>query len=60
MKNKKILLIIMLTVCLLVTTGCKKKSAIEQIIEDTSQIKITVDENTTKQVQQGIDSTKGK
>lgn len=59
MKIRKPILLLIL-VCIVALTGCTKKSKLEQTVEDMAKIKITVDQETVQQVQEGIDSTKGK
>lgn len=53
MKNKKLLFILLLLICMIITTGCKTKT--EQIIEDMSNIKITVDEEQVKKTKDAIE-----
>lgn len=60
MKIRKPILLLIILVFFVTLTGCAKKSKLEQTIEDMAKIKITVDEESMKQTQEGIDSTKGK
>lgn len=60
MKIRKPILLLIVLVFFVTLTGCAKKSKLEQIMEDAAKTKITVDEESMKQTQEGIDSTKGK
>lgn len=60
MKIRKPILLLIIFVFFVTLTGCAKKSKLEQTIEDMAKTKITVDQETVQQVQEGIDSTKGK
>ena len=64
MKNRKVLLVLMLVVCVFAVTGCKQKSETERIIESMANIKITVDDDSVKETKNAIDavidSIKGK
>ena len=61
MKSRKsTLLLALILIAALILTSCARKSKLEQLVEDTAKIKITVDQETVQQIQEGIDSTKGK
>lgn len=60
MKIRKPILLLLILVCIVALTGCAKKSKLEQLVEDAANTKITVDQETVQQIQEGIDSTKGK